>query len=70
MDTETLDKLYLEWSQFTKARTEREMWAAVNLQALLEVVQSIAIEHNEPTDDVVQIMRNAKGVIDMLEGDS
>jgi hypothetical protein len=25
MDTETLDKLYLEWSQFTKARTAREI---------------------------------------------
>ena len=25
MDTETLDKLYLEWSQFTKARTRREL---------------------------------------------
>jgi hypothetical protein len=25
MDTETLDKLYLEWSQFTKARNLREI---------------------------------------------
>jgi len=25
MQTETLDRLYLEWSQFTKARTEREL---------------------------------------------
>lgn len=25
MSTETLDKLYLEWSQFTKAKTEREL---------------------------------------------
>jgi hypothetical protein len=25
METETLDKLYLEWSQFTKARTAREI---------------------------------------------
>lgn len=25
MNTETLDKLYLEWSQFTKARNEREI---------------------------------------------
>lgn len=24
MQTETLDKLYLEWSQFTKAKTGRE----------------------------------------------
>lgn len=27
MNTETLDKLYLEWSQFTKARTIREIKA-------------------------------------------
>lgn len=26
-DTETLDKLYLEWSQFTSARTAREIAA-------------------------------------------
>lgn len=25
MTTETLDKLYLEWSQFTQARTAREL---------------------------------------------
>ena len=26
-ETETLDKLYLEWSQFTNARTSRELSA-------------------------------------------
>jgi len=25
MSTETLDKLYLEWSQFTQAKTSREL---------------------------------------------
>ena len=25
MDTETLDKVYLEWSQFTKAKTVKEI---------------------------------------------
>lgn len=25
METETLDKMYLEWSQFTRARTAREV---------------------------------------------
>lgn len=25
MDTETLDRLYLEWSQFTRARNAREI---------------------------------------------
>lgn len=27
MESETLDKLYLEWSQFTSARTAREIEA-------------------------------------------
>lgn len=35
MTTETLDKLYLEWSQFTKARTAREL-------ALEKIVAEIA----------------------------
>lgn len=38
-DTETLDKLYLEWSQFTTARTKREceLIAAVNaVQSFLD----------------------------------
>lgn len=32
VDTETLDKLYLEWSQFTKARTNRERNMMVVMQ--------------------------------------
>ena len=32
LHTETLDKLYLEWSQFTKARTQRELELAEALQ--------------------------------------
>ena len=31
METETLDKLYLEWSQFTEARTAREIRLAKTL---------------------------------------
>ena len=34
MQTETLDKLYLEWSQFTKARNKREL---LLLEALSEI---------------------------------
>ncbi len=33
-DTETLDKLYLEWSQFTSARTRREIDALALLEWL------------------------------------
>lgn len=33
-DTETLDRLYLEWSQFTSARTSREVEALALLHRL------------------------------------
>ncbi|MCI5045463.1 MAG: hypothetical protein MRY72_12260 [Aquisalinus sp.] len=35
MQTETLDKLYLEWSQYTGARTGREIALAGALEQLL-----------------------------------
>jgi hypothetical protein len=35
MNTETLDRLYLEWSQFTSARTKRELDAIRALERLL-----------------------------------
>lgn len=38
VQTETLDKLYLEWSQFTGARTERE----IRMFKLLEIAASTA----------------------------
>lgn len=34
-ETETIDKLYLEWSQFTSARTKREIDAIRALNGLL-----------------------------------
>lgn len=40
MNTETLDKLYLEWSQFTKAKTERE----IELTNALSMIQKKANE--------------------------
>lgn len=36
MQTETLDKLFLEWSQFTKARTARELALEKALRGLLD----------------------------------
>jgi hypothetical protein len=38
MDTETLDKLYLEWSQFTRARTAREITL---VKALEEIIKEV-----------------------------
>lgn len=37
METETLDRLYLEWSQFTRARTGREIRMHAALKAALEI---------------------------------
>ena len=41
MDTEVLDKLYLEWSQFTSARNQREIHA-------LEVLRSVRFTEKRP----------------------
>jgi len=39
--TETLDKLYLEWSQFTEARTAREIKLKESLAEAIFVLKSI-----------------------------
>ena len=41
MQTETLDKLYLEWSQYTNARTAREIRTQNQVDALREALQNI-----------------------------
>ena len=38
MDTETIDRLFLELSQFTKARTARELALEVEVARLKEIV--------------------------------
>lgn len=44
-ETETLDKLYLEWSQFTNARTSREL----KLFELLKIAEvAIRTKHSLP----------------------
>lgn len=52
MNTETLDKLYLEWSQFTRARTKRELY----LVNLLQRIRDKA-EHGEnvPSAYILQL---------------
>jgi hypothetical protein len=45
MDTQTLDKLYLEWSQFTKARTSGE----IIMEAALKRV--VAFDPGRPPSD-------------------
>lgn len=45
METETLDKLYLEWSQFTKARNKREIEARYAIkQALYHIRHNMSDE--------------------------
>lgn len=41
METETLDKIYLEWSQFTGARTGRELKLKKALVDLIEATHPI-----------------------------
>ena len=45
--TETMDKLYLEWSQFTSARTAREIAYREKLQELLRKVTTTGVGPNE-----------------------
>jgi hypothetical protein len=46
-DTETLDKLYLEWSQFTQARNRRE----IEMMELLELAEiGFRTKHNVPKE--------------------
>ena len=40
MDTETLDKLYLEWSQFTKAKTKHEIYLESTLNNALHMCET------------------------------
>lgn len=47
--TETLDKLYLEWSQFTEARTKREIDAAETMGKYFELL--MAVERKFPNED-------------------
>lgn len=39
VQTETLDKLYLEWSQFTQAKTSKEIKLASLLDEISEVLE-------------------------------
>jgi hypothetical protein len=55
METETLDKLFLEWSQFTVARTAREIALTAALATCREALQWYADEKHYTDQDVVDI---------------
>ncbi len=59
--TETLDRLYLEWSQFTKARTAREI-------EMLAVLRHIADDGMEIGGDECALV--ARAAIAKVEGES
>lgn len=44
MNTETLDKLYLEWSQFTTAKTRREVYLESTLQNIRHMCQTRTLD--------------------------
>ena len=46
-NTETLDKLYLEWSQFTRARTGREMELEMRLAEANRIIKVLREKHPE-----------------------
>jgi len=61
METETLDKLYLEWSRFTKARTEREIVYARQIRRALDYLSG----NTEPAvlnakESLYEAMRDTK----------
>lgn len=51
-DTETLDRIYLEWSQFTEARTRREIELAARVEELEHAVRDAAITLRNDRYDV------------------
>lgn len=57
-ETETLDKLYLEWSQFTSARTSRE----IEMKKLLWEARDAFIEDYKPSKEwferFFEVMKN------------
>lgn len=48
VDTETLDKLYLEWSQFTTAQTAKE----INLERQLDAARKEIDELKRTIDEL------------------
>jgi hypothetical protein len=54
-DTETLDKLYLEWSQFTLAKTQKE----IDLEIFLEKVKPQLTGKDQR--ELVKILESDKG---------
>lgn len=58
-DTETLDKLYLEWSQITKAQTSRDILAANRADRIMNII----VNSTAPkTEELARIYNAAKEI--------
>jgi hypothetical protein len=49
-NTETLDKLYLEWGQFTQVRTKREMKVRKGLTKVVAQMETRQVETVTPEE--------------------
>jgi len=72
METTTLDKLYLEWSQFTKAKTAKELRLREALTGSNEYIawlQCHCTMYLEPWDRRIQSKEQlADAFIELLDG--
>lgn len=59
-DTETLDRLYLEWSQFTQAKTWRDIAAE---KALTEIAHSMSRKWAEPGEHANWCIERAQAAL-------
>lgn len=59
MTTETLDKLYLEWSQFTKARTFREIAMLGALRDVEHSLKDLGADGWSDAPHLMQVIRAA-----------
>ena len=59
METETMDKLFLELSQFTTAKTKREL----QLEEALRLLKSILLCHEPYSEKAQEIVNKALGEI-------
>jgi hypothetical protein len=63
-DTDTLDKLYLEWSQFTDARNKRELNALQQSQDLADLLVNV----NKMDDEQRRMLTKfARDIVKTLE---
>lgn len=66
LETTTLDKLYLEWSQITAARNSRERMARSTLADVLAWIGDEPSARHITGDDLIQRIKQDIAVLDVL----